>query len=327
MIFIYKMKGLSLIKPMKIEMKPLKISNVENFPLGKKEVLIKTMECGICDLDLSLIEGEWITYGYPKKLPLIPGHEILGIVEEVGEDVEKIKEKDEVVLGPIYFTCGNCESCLKGKENLCEKIEITGITVNGGLAEFVKAKEEFLFKINKEIKDYAIFSLCHLPFALKCLENIEPFNEKIGLFGFNINTFFVSKLLKNFKTYLIINKGDYYPENINVNEVLDIKEVKEKFDLIIVFSNLLNIQIAFNSLKKGGKAIIGNIISLRIPHIWEEKNIYSIGLPTRYHIKKALEILNKEMKFEKETISIENVNEKLKEFKYKKINKKLSVIF
>jgi len=119
--------------------KPMVVEEVERPIPGEGEVLIKVEACGVCHSDLHIIEGDWKQFGGITKIPLIPGHEIAGRVAEAGSGVRELKVGDRVGVPWIHWTCGECEFCRAGFENLCSRQKITGCTVNGGFAEYIKA--------------------------------------------------------------------------------------------------------------------------------------------------------------------------------------------
>jgi len=119
--------------------KPMTVEDVERPVPGEGEVLIKVEASGVCHSDLHVAEGDWKQFAGITKLPLIVGHEVAGKVVEVGPGVRELKIGDRVGVPWIYWTCGECEFCREGNENLCVKQKITGVTVNGGYAEFIKA--------------------------------------------------------------------------------------------------------------------------------------------------------------------------------------------
>jgi propanol-preferring alcohol dehydrogenase len=119
--------------------KPLAIEEVERPKPGENEVLIQIEACGVCHSDLHIIEGDWKQFGGITKIPLVPGHEVAGRVVEVGSGVRDLKVNDRVGVPWIYWTCGECEFCREGYENLCSRQKITGLTVDGGYAEYIKA--------------------------------------------------------------------------------------------------------------------------------------------------------------------------------------------
>jgi alcohol dehydrogenase, propanol-preferring len=119
--------------------KPIAVEEVERPVPGEGEVLIKVEASGVCHSDLHIIEGDWKQFGGITKIPLIPGHEIAGRVAEAGSGVRDLKAGDRVGVPWIHWTCGECEFCRAGFENLCSRQKITGCTVDGGFAEYIKA--------------------------------------------------------------------------------------------------------------------------------------------------------------------------------------------
>jgi propanol-preferring alcohol dehydrogenase len=125
--------------------KPLVLSEVPAPSVGPREVLIRVAGCGVCHSDLHLVDGDWKDWGTP--LPIIPGHEVTGIVEKAGAGVESLSPGDRVGVPWMQFACGECAPCRAGAEMLCAVQKSTGVTVNGGYAEFVKAPAAFTHRI------------------------------------------------------------------------------------------------------------------------------------------------------------------------------------
>jgi alcohol dehydrogenase, propanol-preferring len=126
---------------------PLVIEEVERPQPGAEEVLIRVEVCGLCHSDLHVADGDWPQFNKIVKKPLILGHEIAGQVIERGADVRDLKVGDRVGVPWIYWTCGDCDFCHAGYENLCVAQKITGVTVDGGFAEYVKAPASHTEKI------------------------------------------------------------------------------------------------------------------------------------------------------------------------------------
>jgi alcohol dehydrogenase, propanol-preferring len=126
---------------------PLQIEDVETPIPDPDEVLIKVEACGVCHSDLHLAEGDWTHLLRIIKRPLIPGHEVVGRVIRKGDAVTNIGIGDRVGVAWTHWTCGECELCKEGRENLCSKQMITGATVDGGFAEFIKAKASHVLKV------------------------------------------------------------------------------------------------------------------------------------------------------------------------------------
>jgi propanol-preferring alcohol dehydrogenase len=119
---------------------PLRIEDTQTPTPGPDEVLIKVEACGVCHSDLHIAEGDWTPLLKRFKKPLIPGHEVVGKVVETGEAVKDLKAGDRVGVPWIHWSCGECEMCREGRENLCTAQVITGAMVDGGFAEYIKAK-------------------------------------------------------------------------------------------------------------------------------------------------------------------------------------------
>jgi len=127
--------------------KPLVFEEVPRPQPEPGDVLIQVEACGVCHSDLHVADGDWSQLAPIVKRPLILGHEIAGRVIEKGEDVRDLQIGDRVGVPWVYWTCGECEFCLEGNENLCARQKITGVTVDGGYAELVKAPASHALKI------------------------------------------------------------------------------------------------------------------------------------------------------------------------------------
>lgn len=119
---------------------PLTIEEVPRPQLSAHEVLIEVEACGVCHSDLHVADGDWKQFTGIVKRPLILGHEVAGRVAELGAAVRDIKIRDRVGVPWLYWSCGECEFCREGNENLCLKQSITGVTVDGGFAQFLKVR-------------------------------------------------------------------------------------------------------------------------------------------------------------------------------------------
>ena len=126
---------------------PLSLEDVDRPTLSGDEVLIQVEACGACHSDVHVADGDWTQFAGIVKRPLILGHEIAGRVVEIGSRVRDLQLGDLVGVPWIYWSCGQCEFCRDGSENLCPSQKITGVTVDGGYAEFVKAPASHLLKI------------------------------------------------------------------------------------------------------------------------------------------------------------------------------------
>jgi propanol-preferring alcohol dehydrogenase len=126
---------------------PLIIDDVQRPVPGPGEVVIQVEACGVCHSDVHVADGDWPQFAKIVKRPVIPGHEVVGKVAQKGEAVRDLQIGDRVGVAWIHWTCGECELCRGGNENLCQSQKITGVTVDGGFAEFVKAPASHVLRV------------------------------------------------------------------------------------------------------------------------------------------------------------------------------------
>ena len=164
---------------------PIAIEEVDTPSPGAGEVLIKVSACGVCHSDLHLAQGDWDMLRPITKLPLIGGHEIAGEVAALGEGVSDFKIGDRVGVPWLYWTCGECEYCRAGRETLCGKQKITGCTVDGGFAEYVKAPASHTAKLPEGMSPQeAAPLLCAGLTVYKALKNSGlAQGERVAIFG------------------------------------------------------------------------------------------------------------------------------------------------
>jgi len=135
---------------------------------GPGQLLIKVAGCGVCRSNLHMIEGDWVAGGVPAISPIIPGHEVTGVVAAVGEDAEGFSVGDRVGVQPLWWTCGTCAYCTSGREQLCHRRRITGEHVDGGYAEYMLSNAAHTY---------------HVPAGLDLVEAAPLFCPGITAFG------------------------------------------------------------------------------------------------------------------------------------------------
>ena len=123
--------------------RPLRAADVPRPVPGPGDVLVRVRACGVCRTDLHIVDGELVAPAYP----VIPGHEIVGVAEEVGEAVERIAPGDRVGVPWLGWTCGACDHCRSGRENLCDRARFTGFHVGGGDPEYAVADPRYSLPI------------------------------------------------------------------------------------------------------------------------------------------------------------------------------------
>jgi propanol-preferring alcohol dehydrogenase len=143
------MKAALLRAPQPVERNPLELAEVAQPQPGPSDVLVKVAACGVCRTDLHVTEGELA----PRKSPIIPGHQVVGTVEQTGKAVTRFHRGDRVGIAWLHSTDRTCRFCLSGRENLCDNAAFTGWTVDGGYAEYALGAEQFVYWLPEGFAD------------------------------------------------------------------------------------------------------------------------------------------------------------------------------
>ena len=164
---------------------PLSLEDVPRPQVGPDEVLIEVEVCGVCHSDLHVADGDWTQFARIVKKPLILGHEIVGRVVDRGAAVQSARVGDRVGVPWVQWTCGQCEFCREGNENLCARQRITGVMVDGGYAEFAKAPASHVVKIPDELaSEQAAPLLCAGVTVHRALKQAMMRNgQRLAVFG------------------------------------------------------------------------------------------------------------------------------------------------
>jgi propanol-preferring alcohol dehydrogenase len=171
-----------LRRPAEAESHPLAVGDVPLPEPGPDDVRVRVQVCGVCRTDLHIVEGDLP----PAKQPVIPGHEVVGIVDLVGSRVRTVKEGDRVGIAWLQHTCGRCEFCLDRQENLCLHAKFTGYHVDGGYADYAVAPEAYTYPIPSAFSDdEAAPVLCAgiIGYRALRLSGVKP-GQRLGLYGF-----------------------------------------------------------------------------------------------------------------------------------------------
>jgi len=291
-----------------------------NIPeINDEQVLVKVEACGLCRTDLHIIDGELKN----PKLPLIPGHQIVGKVVKTGKNVRNLNMSDRVGIPWLGHTDGSCKFCLKGLENLCDNPIFTGYTMDGGFAEYTAGYSDFCFKLpqNKDAKSLAPL-LCAGLIGYRSYSMIDKDAENIGIYGFGSSAHIISQIasLEGKRIYAFTSPGDVEAQKfalkygaIWANDSTQNPPIK--LDAAIIFAPAGKLVIsALKNIEKGGIVVCGGIHMSDIPSfsykdLWEERKIVSVANLTR---KDGFEFFKK----------IENINIEIKvnEFELKDLN-------
>ena len=272
------MRAMLLENPRPIEENPLKMIEVPDPKPGAEDILIAISACGLCHTDLHVIEGELP----PKKLPVIPGHQIVGVVEEAGEETSRFKVGDRVGVPWLYSTCGECEFCKRGYENLCTQARFTGYDVDGGYAEYICAPEDFVFSIPQNFTDLqAAPLLCAgaIGFRAFRLTGIGK-GEILGLFGFGASAHLVIQVAihQGTKVFVFSRSEEHRKLATELGAAwtgLVGEETPEKLHSAIVFAPSGKIVLdALRVVGRGGTVVLAGIYMTPIPEIDYQKYLY-----------------------------------------------------
>jgi propanol-preferring alcohol dehydrogenase len=251
------MLSMLLEKAGKIEKNPLQLVEKEVPKISSDEILIRVSICGVCHTDLHTIEGELDL----PKLPLIPGHQVVGVVEEIGEKVTRFKKGDRVGMAWLYRTCGKCKYCLEGRENLCVDVLFTGYHVDGGYAQYTVISQDFAYPLPPGFSDeQAAPLLCAgiIGYRALKLSEIKP-KGKLGLWGFGASAHVAIQVAVHWgcEVYVFTRSMEHrkLAENLGAvwtGEVRD--KIPQKLDSAIIFAPKGELVLdALDSLDRGGR--------------------------------------------------------------------------
>ncbi len=298
------MKAMVLEGIAPIETKPLKLEDVSIPKPDSEEILIKISACGVCHTELDEIEGRRM-----PRLPVIPGHEVIGYVEKLGEKVKRFKKGDRVGVAWIYSACGKCKFCMEGKENLCPYFKATGCDENGGYAEYMIVSENFAYPIPDIFSDLeAAPLLCAGAVGYRALKLTGMKDGKtLGLYGFGASAHIVIQVAKylypNSKIFVFTKRRGDEPSKLALEMGGDWVGITgddppEKIDCAIDTTPVgIPVREALKNLEKGGRLVI-NAIRKENPipelnyaeHLWYEKEIKSVANITRKDVQEFLSI-------------------------------------
>jgi len=284
------MKACLLRTPAKIETNPLQFMEVEEPRPAAGEVRVRVHVCGVCRTDLHVIEGELP----PRKSPVIPGHQVVGSVEECGRDAKRFVVGARVGIAWLHKTDGTCEYCRRGEENLCDAPEFTGYTANGGYAESVVAPESFVYPLPEGFRDeQAAPLLCAGIIGYRCLRmaQVEK-GGKLGLYGFGAAGHVAIQVARYWGSDVYASTRDERHRRLAMELGAKwaggtLEAPPEKLDAAVVFAPAGEIvPAALKALRKGGRLILGGIHMSPIPSfgydlLYQERMIRSVANNTR----------------------------------------------
>lgn len=310
--------------------RPLVLKTVPVPSPAERQVLVRVIACGVCRTDLHVLDGELSQ----PKLPLIIGHEIIGIVAKKGKEVVNLNEGDIIGIPWLGYTCGKCKYCRNEKENLCENALFTGYTIDGGYAEYTVAYERYCFPIAER---YANASgsplLCAGLIGYRSYSMIGDHVAKIGIYGFGAAAHILIQLAiyQGKKIYAFTREGDKEAQSFALKlgaswAGSSSQSPQEKLDAAIIFAPVGNlIPKALMDVDKGGVIVCGGIHMSDIPSfpykiLWEERIIRSVANLTRKDGEEFLKLAPEiPIKTEIQTFPLSEANEALNNLRNGKV--------
>jgi alcohol dehydrogenase, propanol-preferring len=269
---------------------------------GPGQLLIEVHACAVCRTDLHVVDGELPD----PKLPLIPGHEIVGTVVEVGADVDRFRIGDRVGVPWLGWTCGVCAYCRSGRENLCDHARFTGYQIDGGYAELTVADQRYCFAIDPRYGDVEAAPLmCAGLIGYRTLR-LAGEGERIGIYGFGAAAHIVAQVARHQgrQVFAFTRPGDQKAQDFArglgaVWAGSSGETPPEPLDAALIFAPVgALVPAALAATRKGGTVVCGGIHMSDIPAfpyrlLWEERVIRSVANLTRRDAEEFLALAPK----------------------------------
>ncbi|GAN33269.1 MAG: alcohol dehydrogenase [Candidatus Brocadia sp. AMX2] len=316
---------------------PLELIDLPDPIPGEKEILVKVSACGICHTELDEIEGRTP----PPRLPIIPGHQVVGRVEKTCSKTRNCKMGDRVGIAWIHSACGKCKFCREGNENLCDDFRATGRDANGGYAQYITVLEDFVYRIPEIFSDSeAAPLLCAGAIGYRSLRlaNMKD-GQNLGLTGFGASAHLVMKMARykypNSKVFVFARseRERTFAKELGAVWAGDIEEESPgKLDCIIDTTPVWKpIVEALGNLERGGRLVINairkeevdkeSLLKLKYStHLWLEKEIKSVANVSRSDVNEFLSLAAEiPIKPEVQEFALKEANKALVELKEGKI--------
>ncbi len=265
-------------KPADVQAGPLVLRDVPVPEPGPGQVRVRVQVCGVCRTDLHIVEGE-----LPQaKRPVVPGHEVVGIVDQVGKGVSTVREGDRVGVAWLQETCGRCEFCRAGRENLCGQARFTGYHADGGYAEYLLVPAVFVYPLPPALSDDETAPLlCAgiIGYRALRLSGVKP-GQRLGLYGFGASAHITIQVARHWGCAVYVcSLRDQHRTlarelgAVWVGEATDMPP--DKLHGAIIFAPVGDIvPPALRALEKGGTVAIAGIHLTPIPAIDYDRDLF-----------------------------------------------------
>jgi len=269
---------------------PLEWTELPDRQPGPGEIRLKVTACGVCRTDLHVVDGELPN----PKVPIIPGHEVVGRIDMIGSGVNGLSIDERVGVPWLGHTCGCCPYCLGNQENLCDHPIFTGYTRDGGFATSIIADARFAFPLGEVSSDVSLAPLlCAGLIGWRSL-GIAGTGKKLGLYGFGAAAHIVAQIAKwqGKSVFAFTRPGDVSTQDFarHLGAVWSggsDEMPPEPLDAAIIFATVGDlVPLALKAIRKGGRVVCAGIHMSNIPSfpyrlLWEERQLVSVANLTR----------------------------------------------
>jgi propanol-preferring alcohol dehydrogenase len=324
------MRAMLLEKAKPAEESPLRLAELPTPVPGPGEIRVRVGVCGVCRTDLHIVEGELPL----PKLPVVPGHQIVGVVDAAGSGVSEFREGDRVGVPWVYSTCGECAYCRKGAENLCERGQFTGYHANGGYAEAMVARESFAYPLPANFADLAAAPLLCAGIvgyrSLK-LSQVKP-GERLAMYGFGASAHVVMQVAQHWGCEVFVfTRTEAHRQMARELGAVWVGGAEDTppalLDAAIVFAPAGRLVLdALRVLRKGGTVAIADITMSPIPEInydrllYHERVVRSVANSTREDARDFLRLAAEiPVRTEVQEFPLADANQALQAMKHSRI--------
>ena len=296
------MKIPKMMKAMVLEKQgqPLEHHEVPVPEPGPDQVLLRVHACGVCRTDLHIVDGDLTE----PKLPLILGHQIVGTVVQIGDQVDQFQAGDRVGVPWLGYTDNTCRYCRRGQENLCENPKFTGYTMDGGFAEYTVAYQQYSFHLPESYDDVDVAPLlCAGLIGYRTYRLAGEYKDRLGIYGFGSAAHIIAQVAihQGRKVYAFTRPGDTetqeFARKLGAVWAGGSDELPpDELDAAMIFAPVGPLVVeALRATAKGGTVVSGGIHMSDIPSfpyrlLWEERLIRSVANLTRRDGEEFLEI-------------------------------------
>ncbi|HEX4056199.1 MAG TPA: zinc-dependent alcohol dehydrogenase family protein [Tepidisphaeraceae bacterium] len=325
------MKAMSLTQPAPIESSPLALIELPDPSPGPGEVRLAVRCCAVCRTDLHIVEGDI----HPPSLPIVPGHQIVGIVDRLGSGCQRLKLGMRVGAAWLRHTCGSCRFCRTERENLCPYSQYTGFHANGGFAEYAVVPEDFAYELPSAYDDISASPLlCAGIIGYRALKrcDLRP-GGKLGIFGFGSSATIVLQIARHrgHEVYVISRSRNHQQLASSMGATWcgsDASKLPTPLDGVILFAPAGPLVLpALSALDSGGTLALAGIHMTPIPsldydrYLYRERDIHPVTANTRTDGRELLaEAAAAGVRAHTSVYSLKDVNRALQDMKADRMN-------